>query len=170
MHQLLLLRHAKAERVRDGQSDHDRALSPSGREAALHLRARLRGLGIAPDVVLVSTAKRARETLDCIDFWDERPNIETLDALYMATAPRLLDLLRGLRETMRSVMVVGHNPGLHECALDLAAGATAPGEAHAALAKGFPTTRLAEFLVLTPWHDLRARNARLQRVIDPPSE
>ena len=168
MHQLILMRHAKAERARADQADHDRALSQTGREAALRLRASLRSLGIEPDVVLVSSARRASETLDCVAFWDEWPNIEMLDTLYMAPAARLFDLVRDLRETMRSVMIVGHNPGLHELALALAAGGPDQSEPHRLLAQGFPTARLADFLVLTPWRDLRSHSARLQRVIDPP--
>lgn len=168
MHQLILMRHAKAERVRADQADHDRALSRTGREAALRLRTSLRGLGIEPDVVLVSSARRAGETLDGIAFWDDGPNIETLDTLYMAPAARLFDLVRDLRETMRSVMIVGHNPGLHELALALAPGGAAQSEPHRMLAEGFPTARLADFLILTPWRELRSHGARLQRVIDPP--
>ncbi len=173
MHQLILMRHAKAERARDDEPDHARALSPAGRDAALRMRSSLRSLGIEPDVVLVSSARRTRETLDCVSGWDDQPNIETLDALYMAPPGRLLDLLNGLRETVRSVMIIGHNPGLHDLALELAAAPAAPksspSAAYVALNEGFPTARLADFLILTPWRDLRAGGARLQRVIDPPA-
>jgi phosphohistidine phosphatase len=173
MHQLILMRHAKAERGRDDEPDHMRALSPAGRDAALRMRSLARSLGLEPDVVLVSSARRTRETLDCVAFWDDQPNIETLDALYMAPPARLLEILQGLRETVRSVMIIGHNPGLQDLALDLAAGApgvrAAPSAAHIALNEGFPTARLADFLVLTPWRDLRATGVRLQRVIDPPT-
>lgn len=168
MHQLLLMRHAKAERAHGGQSDHDRALRPSGREAAFRMRARLRGLTIEPDVVLLSSSRRTRETLECVSFWKEQPNIEEMESLYMAPAARLLEILRDLRETMLSVLVVGHNPGIHELAMTLAGGAKLRSEAHEMLEKGFPTMRVAEFLVLTPWRDLRPDGVRLQRVIDPP--
>jgi phosphohistidine phosphatase len=170
MHQLILMRHAKAERARDDESDHARALSPAGRAAALRMRGSLKALGIEPDVVLVSSARRTRDTLDCIAFWDDQPNIEFLDALYMAPASRLLELLTGLRETMRSVMLIGHNPGLHDLALQLAAGAAKPGPAHLQLDQSFPTARMAEFLVLTPWRELCAPRSRLQRIVDPPPE
>lgn len=169
MHQLLLMRHAKAERARDDGADHDRALRPSGREAAFRMRARLRGLAIEPDVVLVSSARRTRETLECVSFWKEQPNIEEMEVLYMAPAARLLEILRELRETMLSVLVVGHNPGLHELAATLAGGARLRSEAHVLLEQGFPTMRVADFVVMTPWRDLRPEGVRLQRVIDPPA-
>lgn len=168
MHQLMLMRHAKAERAHDDQADHDRALRPAGREAALRMRGRLRGLGLEPDVVLVSSARRTRETLECVAFWQEQPNIEDMESLYMAPAARLLEILRDLRETMLSVLVIGHNPGLHELAATLAGGAKVRSEAHALLEQGFPTMRVADFVVLTPWRDLRPEGVRLQRVIDPP--
>lgn len=169
MHQLILMRHAKAERADVHQSDHARTLSAAGRDAAVRLRGALRTLGIEPDVVLVSSAQRTRETLDCIAFWDDQPNIEVLDTLYMAPPARLCELIGGLRETMRSVLLIGHNPGLQELALELAAGAPSPTPAHRLLEAGFPTARLADFLVLTPWRNLRASGSRLQRVIDPPA-
>lgn len=169
MHQLILMRHAKAEIARDDQADHARALSAVGRAAALRMAGQLRALGIEPDVVLVSSAQRTRETLDCIACWDDQPNIEMLDTLYMAPPARLRDVLGGLRETMRSVMLIGHNPGVQELALELASGAAGVSAAHKSLAEGFPTARAADFLVLTPWSALRAGGARLQRVIDPPA-
>jgi phosphohistidine phosphatase len=172
MHQLILMRHAKAERARDDEPDHARVLSPAGRDAALRMRSSLRSLAIEPDVVLVSSARRTRETLDCVAGWDDQPNIDVLDTLYMAPPGRLLDVLNRLGETVRSVMIIGHNPGIHELALDLASGQPGshqpPSPAYIALNEGFPTARLADFLVLTPWRDLRAAGARLQRVIDPP--
>ncbi|MDD2860112.1 MAG: histidine phosphatase family protein [Acidiphilium sp.] len=170
MHQLILMRHAKAERARDDESDHARALSPSGRAAAIRMRTSLKALGIEPDVVLISSARRTRETLDCIAFWDDQPNIDVLDSLYMAPASRLLEILAALRETVRSVMVIGHNPGLHDLALQLATGAAQPGPAHLLLDRSFPTARMAEFLVLTPWRELCAPRSRLQRIVDPPPE
>lgn len=167
MHQLLLLRHAKAEKAREDESDHDRALSERGRHAARGMRERMRAMGIEPDVVLVSSARRTRETLDLVTAWQELSNVDVLDALYMAGAQRMIDLLRAQRETARSLLLVGHNPGLHELAVLLARNAEPANPAAQRLAEGFPTGRLAEYLVLTPWPQLAARSVRLQRVVDP---
>jgi phosphohistidine phosphatase len=163
MHQLILMRHAKAERARAELADHERVLTPEGRAAAASMGARLHALGAAPDVVLVSSARRTRETLDAIGIWEDQPNIEVLEGLYMAPNARLREIIRGLRETARSVLVVGHNPGIHELALDLA-GTSA---ARASLRDEFPTASFAEYLVLTPWRDLRPSSVRLQRYVGP---
>jgi phosphohistidine phosphatase len=169
MHQLILLRHAKAVRETAGVSDHDRALAPEGRTAAAAIGQAMRKAGLSPDVVLVSPALRTQETLEALEsaaVWEERPNIDTIPSLYMASANQLRDQLRDLPETVRSALVVGHNPGLHELALSLAGALQAKPEL-ARLAEGFPTAALAEFLVTTPWRKLAPGAASLQRFLQP---
>jgi len=166
MHQLILLRHAKATPASAGGSDHDRPLAEDGRRAAAAVGNAMRKAGLAPDVVLVSPAKRTQQTLEALEdagLWDERPNIDTLPTLYMASPNQIRDLLRDLPETVRSALVVGHNPGLQELAQTLAGG----GQARDRMAGDFPTAALAEFLITTPWRKLGAGGAALQRFLQP---
>ena len=168
MHQLILLRHAKAEPQGKG-TDHERALAESGRAAAGRMGGAMRRAGLAPDVVLVSTATRTRQTLDVLEsvnVWDEWPNIDALPQLYMATAGQIRDVLQDLPETVRSAMVIGHNPGLHELALSLA-GPLRPSPALKRLDEGFPTAALAEFMIATPWRRLKPGTAALTRLLLP---
>jgi phosphohistidine phosphatase len=169
MHQLILLCHAKAARESAGVSDHDRPLLPEGRRAAAAIASAMRKTGLSPDVVLVSSALRTQETLEELetaDVWDERPNIDTLPALYMATSPQIRDAVKNLPETVRSALVIGHNPGLHEFATALAA--PAPGKPDLTrLTEAFPTAALAEFLIPTAWHRLAFGTAALQRFLVP---
>ena len=167
MHQLILMRHAKTERLRADLADHERALTAEGREDAAAMGARLHALGVAPDVILVSSARRARETLNAIGPWEDQPNIDVLDSLYMAQASRIRDILRDLRETVRSALVIGHNPGIHELALGLAEASGAPAGLLPGLRAEFPTASVAEYLVLAPWRDLKPAGARLQRYMGP---
>jgi phosphohistidine phosphatase len=129
----------------------------------------MKSAGLAPEVVLVSTSARTQGTLaqlEALDLWEEWPNIDAMPALYMASAAQIRDILRGLPETVRSAMIIGHNPGLHECALSLAGPAGAkPG--HKRLDEGFPTAAMAEFLVTTPWRRLGTGPAALQRFLTP---
>lgn len=169
MHQLIFLRHAKAEAAAKGQSDHDRALTEKGRAAAGKIGKAMRRSGLAPEVVLVSTATRTRQTLEELEntpVWDEWPNIDSLPQLYMATPPQILGALRDLPETVRSAIVIGHNPGLHELALSLA-GSSRPDEATARIDDAYPTATLAEFLVTTPWRQLAPGSASLKRFLLP---
>ncbi len=169
MHQLIFLRHAKAETEAKSQSDHDRALTSKGRAAAGKIGQAMRKAGLAPEVVLVSTATRTQQTLEELEnapVWDEWPNIDSLPQLYMATPPQILGALRDLPETVRSAIVIGHNPGLHELALTLAGG-TRPDETAARIDEGYPTAALAEFLVTTPWRQLGPGAASLKRFLLP---
>lgn len=171
MRQLLLLRHAKSSWDDRDLADHARPLNARGRQAATAMRGAIESLGLVPDQVLVSTATRTLQTLDALEPWPERPLIDPVDALYLATVPTLLATLRATAETVRSLMVVGHNPGLHELALLLAgAHGMTPGDEHArSLAEGYPSGALAEFAVPGPWRTLDAGGARLTRFITPRS-
>lgn len=66
MRQLILIRHAHAESPAPGQADADRALSPEGQAAAEAVGRWLLEHGLAPDCVLCSPARRARETLEAV--------------------------------------------------------------------------------------------------------
>ncbi len=169
MRQLLLLRHAKSSWDDDALEDQARPLNPRGRLAVAALREAMRNLGLLPDLVLVSPATRTRQTLAALEPWDETPLIDEMEVLYLAEAPRLLAILRAVPETTRSVMLVGHNPGLQELTLRLiGAGAVSPADANVRrLAASFPTAGLVEFAFPEPWSSLGNSDTRLQRFLDP---
>jgi phosphohistidine phosphatase len=169
MHQLLLLRHAKSSWDSPDLPDRDRPLNARGRHAAGLMRQAMLDLGLAPDVVLVSSARRTRETLALLEPWDDTPLRDDLDALYLATPETLLDVLHGVQDTARSVMLIGHNPGLHELALALAEGNEMHQDPMRGLMRGFPSGALAEISVAVPWSQLRAGGGRLVRFITPRS-
>jgi phosphohistidine phosphatase len=169
MRQLLLLRHAKSSWDEPGQSDHARPLNARGRRAAVAIRANLRELGLLPDVVLVSSARRTLQTLDALAPWEETPIIEPMDGLYLASAAKLLEIIQGMSETVRSLMVVGHNPGLHELAISLAGvqGMSSNGHHERRLTEGFPAGAFVEFTVAAGWRDLGEGGGRLVRLVCP---
>jgi phosphohistidine phosphatase len=168
MRQLLLLRHAKSAWDDAAVPDRDRALNARGRRAAGRMRLAMRDLGLLPDLVLVSPAKRTMETLEALEPWDDTPLFEPLDALYLADEKQLLATLREVAETVRSVLLIGHNPGMHDVALTIARGRPA-GEAMRALAKGYPTGALAEFTLAGPWRETGPGAGRLVRFVTPKS-
>ncbi|MBP0466486.1 histidine phosphatase family protein [Roseomonas sp. PWR1] len=168
MRQLLLLRHAKSSWDDPSLADHARPLNARGRRAAQAMSAAMRDLGLSPDVVLVSSARRTLQTLEAISPFADSPLVEPMDDLYLAPWPRLMDTLRRVPETARSVMVIGHNPGLQDLALALIGGAGMAGSASARrIAEGFPTCALAEFAVASPWHDIAEGGGRLVRFLAP---
>jgi len=170
MRQLLLLRHAKSSWDDPRVPDHDRPLNARGRDAAAAMARAMRDLGLAPDLVLVSPARRTQQTLEALEPWDEPPPlVETVDRLYLADQPTLLAALQATPETVRSVLLIGHNPGLHELAMALA-GAQAMsqnGLLTRRLAEGYPTAALTEFSIAGPWWSLDENGGRLIRMLAP---
>lgn len=170
MHQLLLMRHAKSSWDSPDLPDRDRPLNARGRHATALMRQAMRDLGLEPDVILVSTAQRTRETLALLEPWNETPLREEMDSLYLAPPASLLDALHNVADTARSVLIVGHNPGLHELALSLAA-PQGQDDIHRepllGLTRGFPSGALAEFSVAVPWSRLAENGGRLVRFITP---
>lgn len=167
MHQLFLLRHAQAEPIVNGASDHDRGLTARGRRGAGRIAQAMRKAGLAPEVVLVSSALRTRQTLEELEnapVWDEWPNIDSLPQLYMATLPQLLNTIGDLPETVRSALIIGHNPGLQELALRLSA-AGKPDAVTARLEEGYPTATLSEFLVAGRWRQIAQGITSLKRLL-----
>jgi phosphohistidine phosphatase len=169
MRQLLLLRHAKSSWDDRDLSDHARPLNPRGRLAAGAMRVEMERLGLAPDLVLVSSARRTMQTAEALEPWPDTPLTDTLDNLYLASAETLLQTLQEVPETVRSVLLVGHNPGLHELAMLLiGAHAMSIGNTEMLrLAESYPSGALAEFNIPGPWHALNEGGGQLVRFLCP---
>lgn len=121
MKHLYLMRHAKSSLRQAGAADHERPLDPRGRQAATLMGDHLLRLGTPPDLVLSSTARRARETCELVAARFGAVPVRYSDKLYLASAGALLKSLRRLPGEPAAVLVIGHNPGLQELALSLAA-------------------------------------------------
>ena len=169
MAQLLLLRHAKASWDDPQMPDHGRPLNARGRQAIQHMRDALRRFDLRVDLVLVSSARRTLQTLQGLAPWIAPEAVEPMDALYLAPAAAMLHTLRQVTPTMHSVLLIGHNPGLHDLALLIGdvepARADAPGGNR--LAEGYPTMSLAQFDVPDDWGALGPGQARLRRFVTP---
>jgi phosphohistidine phosphatase len=167
MRQLLLLRHAKSSWDDPRLSDHARPLNARGRRAAGAMADAMRELGLAPDLVLVSSARRTLQTLEALAPLDGNPLVEPMDDLYLAPWQRLMEALHKVPETVRSALLIGHNPGLHDLALALIGPAGATAGAALRLAEGYPTGALAEFAIASPWRGVEAGSGRLTRFLLP---
>lgn len=130
------------------------------------MAAAMRNLGLAPDVVLVSSARRTLETLEALAPLPDNPIIAPRDDLYLASWEGLLRAIQGVPESARSVLVLGHNPGLHELAIALAGSAAIARSGDGKrLAEAFPTATLAEFSLALPWRMLDIGGAKLVRFL-----
>jgi phosphohistidine phosphatase len=167
MHRLMLLRHAKSDWTMQGQSDHDRALSPRGRMAAPVMGRYMAAHDLIPDHAIVSTSRRTRETWRLVaDMLPALPVVEFKDRIYEAS-PR--DILAAIAETpgsAQSLLVVGHNPGLQDTANLL----VESGDSHLrdSLAEKFPTGALAVIdLAIDDWTGIRPGCGRLTNFVTP---
>ncbi|GGO69748.1 SixA phosphatase family protein [Nonomuraea cavernae] len=118
MRTLIVLRHAKAAHVA-GVADRDRPLTGQGEQDAERAGERIREMGLAPDLVLCSPALRTRRTAE-LAFPGLEPSYER--EIYEAYPDELLELLRRTDADAGTVVLCGHNPGVHELAVVLAGG------------------------------------------------
>jgi phosphohistidine phosphatase len=162
---LYVLRHAKSSWEDPGLDDHERPLAPRGHNAVRVLAEHLELNGIHPSLVLCSTSRRTRETLEGVSPSGKRV-IEP--ELYGATGPDLLERLRQVPDEVDSVMVIGHNPALQTLVLRLAERGQ-DGSALATVKRKFPTGALATLTFDCAWHELEAHCAHLVAFVKPKS-
>jgi phosphohistidine phosphatase len=115
MKTLLLLRHAKSSWDDPTLADHDRPLSGRGRRDAPRMGELLRDEDLVPEVILSSTAKRARKTAEAVaeaSHFDGE--IRLVGDLYGADVDTLIELLRTVADESDRVLMIGHNPELTE--------------------------------------------------------
>ena len=118
MAHLILLRHAKAESVSNSGRDFDRGLTERGHRDAAIMGRVLAQAGYAPDLAMVSTARRAQETWENAAPSFPGAKLELNRSLYLASRELLAQAAEEGLAAGR-LMIVGHNPGLHELALML---------------------------------------------------
>jgi phosphohistidine phosphatase len=121
MRRLMLLRHAKTERAEPGERDRDRKLTKRGRADAPLIGAYMAHHGLVPDLALVSPATSAEETWALVaKVLPKAPRIVKEEGIYNAGRDKLMGIIRKARDA-QVLLVVGHNPGLHELAVSLIA-------------------------------------------------
>ena len=165
MHTVYLLRHAKSSWSDPTLPDQDRPLARRGRRDAKRVAEHVVRLGIKPELVLCSASERTRETLELVrPAFGATSQVRLEAGLYAASADTLLERLRAVPEQVASVMLIGHNPGLHELAVALASTGT---ELERLKAK-FPTGALATLtLPKAPWGRLSPADAVLAAYVVP---
>lgn len=164
---LVLLRHAKAQQDFDGP-DELRALTDVGRRQSAWVGEALAVAGFVPEVALVSSAVRTRETWAFLaDAFDPVPEAQFRDELYGASPGSVLEAVRGIDERIRSVLVVGHEPTISRTAALLASAESVPRLVER-VSLGVPTATLAVLELSVPWSALDPQGARLVDVVVAP--
>jgi phosphohistidine phosphatase len=165
MRRLLLLRHAKTEKSAPGGGDFDRRLAARGRAEAPKIGAYMAHHDLQPDLVIASPARRARETWELVaPAFPTAPPVVWEDRLYNAEAVAIVGLVKEAKPA--SLLLVGHNPGLHDFArLMIASGDV---DARERLNENLPTAGLLVIdFALARWSKLHPRSGRLDRFVSP---
>jgi phosphohistidine phosphatase len=167
----MLLRHAKTEHDAPSGRDQDRRLDKRGRHDAAEIGGWIGRHPPFADLVLVSPAIRAHQTWEIA--WEAmkdmvpEPQVELVPDLYGADPSQLLQAIgEASAADPKRLMLVGHNPGMHELALALAGSGDAAGRR--ALQDNLPTSGLAVFdFAVDDWADVAFRRGRLVLFISP---
>ncbi len=145
MKRLILMRHAKTEPFSEGIDDFGRALLDQGLGDARRMAEQIVAMGWSPGRILVSTARRARETCSEVAQIVEDERVRPMEALYLA-GTKVLEEAVAKNADAETLMVIGHNPGMHELALLILRAAGARDDfASARLVEKFPTCCAALF-------------------------
>jgi phosphohistidine phosphatase len=171
MRRLMLLRHAKTETNAPSGRDQDRRLDERGHKDAAEIGGWIGHHPPFPDSVLVSPAVRAHQTWDIA--WEAmkalapKPHVELVPDLYGAEPAQLLQTIRlASVSDPKRLMLVGHNPGMHELALALAGGGDAA--SRKALGDNLPTSGLVVLdFAVGDWNDVAFRRGRLVLFVSP---
>lgn len=172
---LVLLRHAKS--AWPDVPDHDRPLAHRGQRDAPVMGRWLRKMDHVPDQVLCSTAQRARETWQLAQAkLRAQPPVRFDRRVYLASATELLELIRRAPPATKTLLIVGHDPGVPELALALAGPvppATGDAERDAVramsehMAAKFPTAAIAVLEFSGSWNQLAHGSAQLASFVTP---
>jgi len=167
MRRLLLFRHAKTERAEAGQEDLARALVERGRRDAARIGAYMASHALEPDRVLVSPALRTQETWKHLSgVLKPAPGATTVERLYEATPHTLFAIVKDAPASAHTLMVIAHNPGLHELALMLIASGDI--DARERLSEKLPTSGLIIIdFAFDDWSRLHPQSGRLERFVSP---
>ncbi len=144
MIELILFRHAKTRPAGPSEDDHERALTPRGWDDAPRVARALWMINSSPDLILLSDARRCRETREAMQEVFDEVETEILPSLYLADAERVMRTANeaALTTRARSIMVIAHNPGLQDLATELAPGSA---EDEVRMRFSFPTAAAACF-------------------------
>lgn len=147
MDRLILFRHGKAEQESASGDDFDRRLASRGQRESAAMADRLAELGLKPDLALVSSAARTRETWAAMAPVFPGAEVRVERDLYLADSGTVRRLAETAGRDVATVMVVGHNPGLQELALMLLIEGSAPSSLISRASRQFPTGAAAVFIV-----------------------
>jgi phosphohistidine phosphatase len=164
---LSLLRHAKSSWSNPTLSDRERPLATRGVTDAPLMGKAMAERGIDPELVLCSSARRTRDTLELVlPELRVEPKVVYVDALYHASPEQMLEMLHEIQPGANRVMLVGHNPEIQAFALGLVG--SGPKDFKDRLRTKFPTAGLAVInFVSGLWRSVTVNSGTLNLFLSP---
>jgi phosphohistidine phosphatase len=163
--QLILLRHAKSSWESEAATDFDRPLARRGIKSLKIIGNWLKQHHVSPDLVVSSPAIRARQTIEPLagymDYAVKR--IQWSDDVYMAGTESLLQTIAATDPDIKTLMLVGHNPGFEDLLLYLC-------QDNVELTSGgklMPTCTVAILSTKNKWQDLSEKCCQLVSIARP---
>jgi phosphohistidine phosphatase len=167
MLRLLLLRHAKAAWPA-GTLDLDRPLARRGQSAAVLIGNYLKNERLVPDLAVVSPAQRTQETWELVQPILGDVEMRHDGRIYEAPVARLLKVLQEVGPHVRTLLMIGHNPGFEDLARLLISEGDMDGILR--LNQKYPTAGLAVIdFPQESWGEVRRKTGRLERFVTPKS-
>ena len=165
MKYIYLLRHAKAANGGPQSNDHERPLTEGGKHSAAAIGAYMRQKNLMPELTLCSDAQRTRETLEyCQQGMQYDLPVDYIPKLYLASPAILFSFIQRQSNDLNQLMIVGHNPGIHQLALELAVHDASSYWEEISLS--FPTASLAVISCHTEsWELISPRSGRLEHFV-----
>ncbi len=162
---LILLRHAKSEHPL-GTPDRERGLNPRGRKDAAKMGHYLAHHDLVPDLAVVSDSIRTRETWDLLTAELPAVPVRFEERIYEASPETILAVISAVEAKIKTLMILGHNPGLEDLSQVLIASGDV--EARERLKEQLPTTGLVVIdFPIARWQDIHPHSGRLDRLIIP---
>lgn len=157
----MLMRHAKSDWP-NNVPDHERPLSARGHRDAPLAGHWMVNNDAVPDLILCSSALRTRQTCTwiCKELGDRAPTPKLEDGLYAASASEILSLINNVPETVTSLLVIAHMPGVQQLAMRLAS-VDSSEDAVVDMATHYPTSGLTVLRHDTDWALLDRRDAEV---------
>jgi phosphohistidine phosphatase len=158
MRTLYLLRHAKSSWKDETQADFERPLAGRGRKACIIVAQLFQVKKIELDLIICSTAVRARETIDLVRQYTRlKTELRFDERIYEADTSRLLEVVSQIDPDRKSVLLVGHNPGFEDLVHELTG-----------KSERLPTAALVKIKLKTSkWSEPYAGNASLDWIVRP---
>ena len=166
LRRLILMRHAKSGWP-EGVADHERPLAPRGQSTAPIMGRWLQVAGFRPDLALVSSARRTRETWAYIAPFLAETSSLIEERLFAASTASMMALVQACPAEISTLMIVAHNPGTQDLAHGLASRMSSDRDAFSRLGRKFPTAGIAVLEAEGEWRAITLGSMMLSQFMTP---